>query len=171
MWKTADPATISESRASVPLINKQIAFVNGLYRTYFHRAPQPNELNYALAQLDSGLSQAALKREFINATTKSPRSVSAIAFVDGLYATLGGRPPTPTGQAYWVSLLNSGMSRNAVSNAFQASNGMLPAPTITWPTPAGSGSCGWTPTSPSTSPTAPGCATCWGGWGTRTPAT
>ena len=132
---SAHHPTISENRAPVSKVNKQIAFVTGLYRTYFHRTPQPAELSYALEQLDSGLSQAALKREFVNATSKSSKTVSSVAFVNGLYATLGARPATPAGQAYWLGLVDSGVSRSAVANRFQATNGMLPAPTITWPTP------------------------------------
>ena len=134
---SVEPLTTSvESRTATAKANKQATFVIGLYHTYFHRAPSPAQLNYALEQLKAGVSHAALKREIMDAVSTSPKRVSALAFVNALYATIGGRSPTPVGQAYWLGLLNSGLSRKQVSQMFQASNGMLPPPPITWANPA-----------------------------------
>ena len=123
--------TSAESRAAART-RKQAALVNGLYHTYFHRPPEPGQMSYALAQLNGGVSYAALKRDFTDVVSKRPGKGGAQAFVSALYATIGGRPPTSTGQAYWLAQLNSGLSRDQVVQDFRATNGMLPAPTIIW---------------------------------------
>lgn len=134
---SVDPLkTSAENRMAAAKASKQVTFVKGLYRAYLHRAPSPAQLNYALEQLNSGVSHAALKREIMDAAATSSKKVSAPAFVNGLYGAIGSRSPTPVGQAYWLGLLKSGVSRKQVSQMFQASNGMLPPPTITWYNPA-----------------------------------
>ena len=40
------------------------------------------------------------------------------------------------GEAYWLGLVRSGMSRQQVHRLFQASDGALPPPTVTWATPS-----------------------------------
>ena len=130
-------ATSAESRTPAASASKQAAFVIGLYHKYLHRAPDPAQLSYALAQLNAGVSHAALTRYFMNAVSKSTRTISAQAFVNALYATVASRPPSAVGLAYWLGQLNSGLSRDQLAQRFQATNGMLPAPTITWANPAG----------------------------------
>jgi hypothetical protein len=93
-------------------------------------------LSYVLAQLNAGVSHAALTRYFMNAASKSTRTISAQAFVNALYMTAASRPPSAVGMAYWLGQLNSGRSREQVAQMFQATNGMLPPPTITWANPA-----------------------------------
>jgi hypothetical protein len=135
---SVEPLTTSvESRTEAAKANKQARFVIGLYHTYFHRVPSPAQLNYALEQLSAGVSHAALQRDFMDVVSRSPKRVSALAFVNALYATIGGRPPTPVGQAYWLGQSNSGLSRKQVFQMFQATNGVLPPPTINWADPTG----------------------------------
>jgi hypothetical protein len=129
-------ATNSESLTPAADASKQANFVIGLYHKYFHRVPDPAQLNYALEQLNAGVSRAALTRDFMHASSKSPAAVGAQAFVSALYATIAARPPTPVGQAYWLGQLKSGLSRGQVTEMFQATNGLLPPPTITWANPA-----------------------------------
>jgi len=117
-------------------VNKNAAFVIGLYRTYFHLAPDPAELSYALEQLKRGVSRNALKRQFKIVASKTGNQVSARSFVQGLFATIAGRAPTAVGEAYWLGLLDSGLSRQQVRRMFQSTNGMLPPPTVTWASPA-----------------------------------
>ena len=56
---------------------KQIAFVVGLYKKYFHRNPQTAELNYAVERLNTGLSHAALSRDFMDVVSKTSKGISA----------------------------------------------------------------------------------------------
>jgi hypothetical protein len=126
----------TSSMPEAATFKKNTAFVIGLYHTYFHRNPDSAELSHALEQLASGLSRNALKREFKNAASNNRSQASDSSFVQGLYATIAGRPPTSVGQAYWIGLLNSGLSRQHIRQMFQASNGMLPPPILTWANPA-----------------------------------
>jgi Domain of unknown function (DUF4214) len=140
----AEPAAVVDhdplARAVKP--SKQTVFVDGLYHTYYHRAPDPAELKYALRQLATGTSHAEFKRAFQNVTSKTGKNISPLEFVNSLYATIGGNAPTLAGQTYWIAQVNSGLSRHQVFEDFQASEGALPAPppptltTITWSSPA-----------------------------------
>src|SRR5262249_32451963 len=115
---------------------KQAGFVAGLYIKYFHREPEPAELTYALAQLARGTSQSGLKRQFVDVGSKTSKQISAQTFVNALFSTIGGRPATPVSEAYWLEQVRSGVSRQQVRAMFQASEGKLPPPTVTWVTPA-----------------------------------
>jgi hypothetical protein len=119
-----------------PKPNKNVTFVTGLYHTYFRRGPDPAELSYALEQLANGVSQSALRNDFKIVVSKTGNRVSAPRYVNALFATIGGRPPTPVSQAYWLGLANSGLSRQQLRQRFQSSNGTLPQPTLTWTNPA-----------------------------------
>ena len=127
---SADLETHSEAAKT----NKQTKFVEGLYKKYLHQAPTPAELSDALALLASGVSRAALTRDFMDLVSKSDK-VSNQKFVSALYATIAGVAPTAVGQSYWQGLLTSGDSRTQVQEMFEASHGLLPAPTITWAAP------------------------------------
>jgi hypothetical protein len=75
---SVEPLTTSvESRTEAAKANRQTRFVIGLYHTYFHRAPSPAQLNYALEQLSAGVSHAALQRDFMDVVSRSPKKVSA----------------------------------------------------------------------------------------------
>ena len=125
-----------ETHAEAAKTNKQTKFVEGLYKKYLHQAPSPAELSYALGLLASGVSRAALMRDFTDLVSKSDKKVSDQAFVTALYVTIAGNDaPTAVGQSYWQGLLTSGDSRAQVQQMFQASHGRLPPPTITWATP------------------------------------
>ena len=108
-------ATRRESRPAAANAGKQAAFVIGLYHKYLHRAPGPTQLAHALELLSAGVSHAALTRDFMGVVSKSPKTMTAKAFVNSLYATIGGRAPTPVGQAYWLGQANSGLSRTQVA--------------------------------------------------------
>jgi hypothetical protein len=86
--------------------------------------------------LANGLSQSALRNDFKIVVSKTGNRVSAPRYVNALFATIGGRPPTPASQAYWLGLANSGLSRQQLRQMFQSSNGTLPQPTLTWTNPA-----------------------------------
>ena len=127
-----------ETPAKAAKVNPLVPYVNGLYKTYFHHAPTPEQLNYALQLVWTGaLGKAALKNEFVVVTTKNSKKVNANAFVNALYVTVGARPPTPEGRAYWLGQVTSGLPHSQVLALFKATNGMLPAPVITWPKPPG----------------------------------
>lgn len=115
---------------------QQTKFVDHLYKKYLHESPSPAELSYALKLLATGVSHAALTRDFTDLGSKSDKKVSDQAFVSALYATIAGVAPTAVGQSYWQGLLTSGDNRTQVQQMFEASHGLLPPPTITWATPA-----------------------------------
>jgi hypothetical protein len=119
-----------------PKPNKNVTFVTGLYHTYFRRAPEPVELSYALEQLAKGVSKSALTNDFKTVVSKTGNRVSAASYVNALFATIGGRAPTPTSQAYWLGQADSGVSRQQLRKMFQATDGTLPPPTLTWTNPA-----------------------------------
>jgi hypothetical protein len=117
-------------------VNKQVKFVDSLYKQYYHRVPNARELTYALDQLASGMSHKALTADFKAVTSKTGKGISDQAFVTALYVTVAGESPTSVGLAYWEGLLTSGGSRVQVYRSFSTSDGVLPAPTITWADPA-----------------------------------
>jgi hypothetical protein len=86
--------------------------------------------------LANRLTQSALRNDFNIVVSKTGNRVSAPRYVNALFATIGGRPPTPVSQAYWLGLANSGLSRQQLRQRFQSSNGTLPQPTLTWTNPA-----------------------------------
>ncbi len=94
------------------------------------------ELSYALQLLASGVSQKALTADFKDVTSKTGKGITNQAFVNALYVTIAGESPTAVGGAYWEGLLASGESRLDVERRFSASDGLLPTPKITWPSPA-----------------------------------
>jgi hypothetical protein len=115
--------------------SKQAAFVIGLYRTYFHRNPNPAELSHALEQLASGLSRNALRRDFQDVVSPTGNHVSGPRYVQALFATIGGRAPTPTSRTYWLDLL-AGLGRQRIRQMFEATHGALPPPVVSWTTPS-----------------------------------
>jgi hypothetical protein len=119
-----------------PKPNKNVTLVTGLYQTYFRRAPDPAELSYALEQLANGVSKSALSNDFKIVVSKTGNRVSAASYVNALFATIGGRAPTPASQAYWLGLADSGLSRQQLHQKFQSTNGTLPPPTLSWTNPA-----------------------------------
>jgi Spherulation-specific family 4/Domain of unknown function (DUF4214) len=107
-----------------------------LYRTYYHRSPSSQQLSYVLGQLTSGKGKKAVTAEFKTATTKTSKKLNHANFVTALYATIAGEAPTSVGQAYWQGLLTSGDKPATVERKFAASAGLLPAPSVSWATPA-----------------------------------
>jgi hypothetical protein len=130
---THEPPSVSaESNKAASNAGKQISFVDGLYRTYLHTSPTSDQLSYVLARLNGGMSQSALKNDFLNVVSTSPKKVTAMAFVNSLYVTIGARQPSPTGEAYWLGQAKSGLSRTQVLRMFRSSHGYLPAPSVQW---------------------------------------
>jgi hypothetical protein len=117
-------------------VSKQAQFVGSLYRKFYHRAPSARELNFALQQLDSGVSDKALAADFKAVKSRSGKGITDQTFVTALYVTIAGESPTSVGRAYWEGLVASGASRSQVDRRFAASDGLLPAPTVTWANPA-----------------------------------
>jgi Spherulation-specific family 4/Domain of unknown function (DUF4214) len=116
--------------------NKQVKFVDSLYKTYYHHQPNSQQLSYVLGQLSSGKGKKAVTAEFKTATTKTFKKLNHANFVTALYATIAGEAATSVGQAYWQGLLSSGEKPATVERKFAASDGLLPAPSVSWPTPA-----------------------------------
>ncbi len=93
--------------------NKQLQFVDRLYKEYLHEAPTPAELSYAVELLDSGVSKTAFTRNFTDIVSTSGKRIGEQKFVSALYATIAGHAPTGVGQSYWQGLLASGESHAA----------------------------------------------------------
>ncbi len=117
-------------------VNKQVKFVESLYKKYFHSAPTSQQLSFVLEQLATGLSHKALTADFKAVTSKKGKGITGQAFVTALYVTIAAKTPTSVGLAYWEGLLASLDSRAQVRQRFTASDGLLPAPQVIWSDPA-----------------------------------
>jgi Spherulation-specific family 4/Domain of unknown function (DUF4214) len=117
-------------------VNKQVKFVDSLYKQYFHRVPDAAELSFALQQMATGVSHKALTADFKAVHSKTGKGITGQDFVTALYATIAGESPTSVGLVYWQGLLASGDSRTLVERRFSASGGLLPPPKVSWVNPA-----------------------------------
>ena len=81
------------------------------------------------------MSEKSLTANFKAISSKTGKGITSQAYATALYVVIAGHSPTLVGLAYWQGMLNSGDSRSLVQQMFLASDGLLPAPTITWADP------------------------------------
>jgi len=97
-------------------------FAMRLYREALEREPDQQGLNYWHNVLLGGVSGTAVAYEFIFSYEMTYiRKLSNAHFVEVLYKALLGRASDAPGKAYWVGLLNSGISRQDLFYAFASS--------------------------------------------------
>ncbi len=98
-------------------------FVTRLYTECLGRTPAQSEVDYWKSLLVNGqISGSTLAHQFVY----SPEFINATrdntVYVNRLYKTFFGREADNAGRNYWLGLLNSGTSRDAVFNSFVSSN-------------------------------------------------
>jgi hypothetical protein len=97
-------------------------FVQATYEQYFGRAADAAGLSFWTGQLQAGLSDAAFEADLIGSAEFYARSGGTDqAWVDALYQNVLGRPADQQGQNYWISQIQSGVSRTAVAYGFLTS--------------------------------------------------
>ena len=97
-------------------MSDQTALITQIYVGYFNRAPDPDGLNYWLAQLQSGVPAAAIAASFAGqpealsayAYLNNPVAGSADAFLNAIYDHLFNRAPDAGGLRYWKGELQAG---------------------------------------------------------------
>lgn len=95
-----------------------------LYRAAFDRTPDSAGLGYWIGQLDKGVSQHDVARNFVGSTefkTLYGAAPSDAAYVDQLYKNVLHRPADTAGASYWGEALANGMSRADVLIMFSDS--------------------------------------------------
>ncbi len=93
--------------------------IAALYIAFFTRAAELGGLDFwkAVAR-DSGLGNIELMRSMADGFADHPSFIALYgalgnaAFVDAIYLNVGGKPADAAGRAYWLGLLNAGMSRS-----------------------------------------------------------
>lgn len=95
-------------------------FVNGLYVDAFERSADSAGLSYWAGQLDDGVSRKAVIQDFLVSDEYNVTHLNNSQYVNGLYQDILGRQEDTSGAAYWVSQLDSGVSRATVVGAFLA---------------------------------------------------
>ena len=108
----AGSVTSTEARDQNPGIT---ALVNRFYAEALKRAPGASDLNYWTQRLlDKSASGLDLALGFFMSGEYQNKKTSNAQFVTDLYACLLGRTPDTAGLNSWVSVLNSGTSRQAL---------------------------------------------------------
>lgn len=94
------------------------AQVTAIFQAVDRRAPTPAELDAALARLQTGASPADVIEDRL-ATGTWPTQVEPLV---RLYTAYLGRPPDPSGLAYWTAQRASGRTLDRISATFSASS-------------------------------------------------
>jgi hypothetical protein len=84
--------------------------VTSIYQQYLNRAPDPTGLHDWLGKMQAGTVSYEVIRGYILGSQEFKNDVLAhyADYVTGLYWTLLGRGPDPTGLTYWTQLLGAG---------------------------------------------------------------
>lgn len=97
-------------------------FVYRLYQNCLGRTPDTPGLENWCRNLRNGLTGTEAANGFIFSSEYSSKNTSNSDFVTMLYNTLLGRSPDPSGKSSWTAQLDSGRSRQFVTNGFLFSN-------------------------------------------------
>ena len=112
---------VSITPPPVPANGTIADFVERLYTVALNRASEQQGKEYWINEITSGRKTGAECAHFflIEAEEFKNRNLGTEDFVETLYCTFFGRASEPTGKAYWVGELKTGMkSRNDVINGF-----------------------------------------------------
>lgn len=98
------------------------AFVRRLYSFVLNREPDAGGLNDWVEQLMSKRNTGnGVAVGFFFSPELEMRNVSDSEFVELLYKVMMNRDSDPSGKAYWMNMLNNGVSRRGVFNGFAGS--------------------------------------------------
>src|SRR5262249_3108177 len=95
--------------------------VDGFYQTYLHRAADPAGRLWWVNAMGAGLGEAAVALAFLTSPEYQQAHPGADSFVRGLYGDVLGRAADQAGLDAWVTQLQTGVSRDQVARAFDAS--------------------------------------------------
>jgi hypothetical protein len=97
-------------------------FVNGAYRRYLGRDPEPAGLAFWVGQMQGGLTDERLEAIFIGAPEYiANHGGTGEAWVRGMYQDLLGRGPDDAGVSYWLDRLAAGARPTDIAFGFAAS--------------------------------------------------
>jgi len=113
-----DRASIVQGTYTAPVGGMARVFAARLFSVTLQRAPDSAGLNDWHAALVAGASGIQVARGFMFSQEMNARNLNNADFVEILYNAKMGRPSDPAGKASWVSLLNNGVSREAVFLGF-----------------------------------------------------
>jgi len=97
---------------------RKAVVVTSFYETYLGREPDPDGLAFQVNLLNHGVKPVDVQRGIIASPEFQNAHVSNVSYVDALYVDILGRAPDAAGEAYWVSALENGMSRDRVALSF-----------------------------------------------------
>ena len=108
------------------------AFVDSLYTDVLHRAPDTAGESFWVSTLQAGASRSSVQSAFQNSSEAgdaggvvqagSTNAGSGVqSYVDSLYETILDRSADASGEAFWINVLQAGISRSTVRNAFLTS--------------------------------------------------
>lgn len=117
--------TFTDGSILTALANEDQAVVTRLYETVLDRAADAEGLNFWLSNLEDGtINVQAIAQNLLASSEylgKASASATNADFVASLYTQLLNRAADTAGQEFWVSVLDSGLSREAVAVGFAAS--------------------------------------------------
>lgn len=129
LFPQAEPAPF---RDTDPLDAPPVVIVAALFEGALGRLPDAVGLNFWTGRLEGGLSQEDLAAAFLASDEfrdgfGNPDALSSAAFVEGLFATVLGRPSDAGGLAHWTGLLDDGtIGREEALLLFAGSDENLP---------------------------------------------
>ncbi|MDL2324567.1 DUF4214 domain-containing protein [Ruminococcaceae bacterium OttesenSCG-928-A16] len=106
---------LTEERDQNPTIT---AFVNRLYLNCMGRPGDAAGLNNWASLLRKGQTAASVVDFFFNSPEFTNKNLSNLEFIKAAYRTLFGRQADKAGYEYWLSILNSGVSKNYILSQF-----------------------------------------------------
>ena len=120
--RCAECGEILSPQAEIPPFSKVACFVDRCYDKILDRQADEGGLNGWTEKLEAQyLSASNIISGFVNSQEFETKPQSNEEKVEIMYNTMLGRPSDPGGKAYWVSMLDAGLSINAVASGFSGS--------------------------------------------------
>jgi Ca2+-binding RTX toxin-like protein len=115
--------TFEDGSILTALADQDQGAVARLYETLFDRAADADGLNFWVSSLESGtIDLEAVAKGFLGSFENASKAdATNTVFVESLYTQLLDRASDVPGLEFWVSALDSGVSREAVAVGFAAS--------------------------------------------------
>lgn len=113
---------ILSPQQEIPPFSKVACFVDRCYSQILNRGADESGLNGWTEKLESQyLSASNIINGFVNSQEFESKPQSNAEKVEIMYKTMLGRPSDQAGKEYWVSMLDAGLSINAVASGFSGS--------------------------------------------------
>ena len=120
--RCAECGKILSPQTEIPPFSKVACFVDRCYGNILNRPADEGGLNGWTEKLEAQyLTASNIISGFVNSQEFEGKPQSNEEKVEIMYNTMLGRPSDPGGKAYWVSMLDAGLSINAVASGFSGS--------------------------------------------------